>query len=127
MRRNLARNPIRLWNIFLTIVAFGLTMPASWARAQSAHGDEPMKNLALEGINQMMNGHLESAIATFQRVQKEDPASPLGYLLEADASWLKNFFTEGNFNGPDFFGGVYAGPPPGCSHFVNNLKTTTEK
>jgi tetratricopeptide (TPR) repeat protein len=127
MQRNLARNPICLWNIFLTIVAFGLTTPALWARAQSAHGDEPMKNLALEGINQMMNGDLESAIATFQRVQKEDPDSPLGYLLEADATWWKIYYTTANLIDPDVFDVVYADTTPDDSHFENLLRTTIEK
>src|SRR5579875_3237161 len=108
MRRNLARNPICLGNIFLIIVAFGLTMPASWARAQSAHGDEPMKNLALEGINQMMNGHLESAIATFHTGQKEYPAWSLGYLLEVDATWLEIYYTTAKLIDPDVFDVVYA-------------------
>jgi hypothetical protein len=39
----------------------------------------------------------------FRQIQKSDPESPLGYLLEADAIWWKIYLTEGNLIDPDVF------------------------
>jgi len=126
-RRNLARKPTCLLTILLALVAVALVAPTLWATAQSASADEPMKSLAMEGINQMMNGDLESAIATFQRVQKEDPSSPLGYLLEADATWWKIYYTTANLIDPDVFDVVYSDSTPEDSQFENLISTTIEK
>lgn len=51
----------------------------------------------------MMNGDLDRAVARSREIQKDDPESPLGFLLEADATWWRIYLTTGNLIDPDVF------------------------
>jgi tetratricopeptide (TPR) repeat protein len=54
-------------------------------------------------MNELMDGDFGAATEIFRQIQKSDPESPLGYLLEADANWWKIYLTEANLIDPDVF------------------------
>jgi len=61
------------------------------------------QEIAVRGMNKLMDGDFDHAMEIFRRIQKSDPESPLGYLLEADANWWKIYLTEANLIDPDVF------------------------
>lgn len=83
--------------------------------------------LAKNGVQQMMNGRLEDAISTFQQIQKRAPASALGYVLEADATWWKIYYTTANLVDPDVFDVVSSDTTPYDSTFEDLIHTSIDK
>jgi len=61
------------------------------------------RDVAVRGMNKLMDGDFGAATGAFRQIQKSDPDSPLGYLLEADESWWKIYLTEGDLVDPDVF------------------------
>ena len=61
------------------------------------------QEIALRGMNKLMDGDFDAATEISRQIQKSDPESPLGYLLEADVNWWKIYLTEGNLIDPDVF------------------------
>jgi tetratricopeptide (TPR) repeat protein len=61
------------------------------------------QEIAVRGMNKLMDGDFDHAVEIFRQIQKSDPESPLGYLLEADANWWKIYLTEANLIDPDVF------------------------
>ena len=66
-------------------------------------GEVGNQAIALRGMNKLMDGDFDAATEAFSQIQNSDPESPLGYLLEADASWWKIYLTEANLIDPDVF------------------------
>jgi len=61
------------------------------------------QEIAVRGMNDLMDGNFDAASQAFQQIQKTDPESPLGYLLAADLAWWKIYLTEANLIDPDVF------------------------
>jgi tetratricopeptide (TPR) repeat protein len=61
------------------------------------------QEIAVCGMNELMDGDFDPAMEIFRQIQKSDPESPLGYLLEADANWWKIHLTEANLIDPEGF------------------------
>jgi tetratricopeptide (TPR) repeat protein len=61
------------------------------------------QEIAVRGMNKLMDGDFDAATEISRQIQKSDPESPLGYLLEADANWWKIYLTEANLIDPDVF------------------------
>ena len=85
-----------------------LCVAVGCATAMPAHGaarPERMENqqLAVQGMNKLMDGNFDAAAEAFRQIQKSDPDSPLGYLFEADENWWKIYLTEGDLVDPDVF------------------------
>jgi hypothetical protein len=80
---------------------FGRVWPKA-RQAAASSGDRTI-NSARDGMRVLMNGDPDQAIKLFQQIQREDPESPVGYLLEADATWWKIYLTIGNLIDPDVF------------------------
>jgi tetratricopeptide (TPR) repeat protein len=70
---------------------------------QAAPSDSELRDIAHGGVSALMDGDPGGAIEIFRRIQKADPESPLGYVLEADAVWWKIYLTTGNLIDPDVF------------------------
>jgi len=71
--------------------------------AHEAPSDEELRVQARIGLRQMMDGELGGAIRVFQDIQKVDPSSPLGYMLEADTLWWRIYYSTANLIDPDVF------------------------
>jgi tetratricopeptide (TPR) repeat protein len=67
--------------------------PDSSALAQLTH----------RGVREMMDGQLDEAIQTLRQVEKDNPESPVGYLLEADATWWQIYYSTADLVDPDVF------------------------
>jgi tetratricopeptide (TPR) repeat protein len=67
--------------------AFALAAAAQPAPAQAQKLSVPAA--AKKGLEALYAGNPDAAIANFRKVEKSDPSSPLGYLLEANADWWK--------------------------------------
>jgi tetratricopeptide (TPR) repeat protein len=90
----------------LIAVSAAVMPAASPPRSNSTPNQAHDPEIAKRGLDLMMNGELDASIEVFRKIQKDDPDSPLGYLLEADADWWKIYLTEGNLVDPDVFESV---------------------
>jgi tetratricopeptide (TPR) repeat protein len=79
------------------------------------------------GLDLMMDGDLEGAIAVFKEIQKNDPDSPLGYLLEADATWWRIYYATANLIDPDVFAATDLPSTPFDAHFEDLINISIAK
>ena len=100
-----------------------LLMAPGLAAARSAPGgphgpsDEEDRQYAARGVNMMMDGDLDGAIEVFQQIEQKDPDSPLGFVLEANATWWKIYYYSANLIDPDVFDVANMEATPYDSHF----------
>lgn len=97
------------------------------ATVQAASLRESDQALADEGMSCLMNGEADAAISLFREISKQDPASPLGDLLQADATWWKIYYTTANLVDPDVFDVVYSDTTPYDSQFDSLIQTAISK
>jgi len=116
----LRRNTLR----FLAAAMLG-TVLAAPAQPQNAESEE--LQTARQGLNLLMNGNPDAATRVFQKIQTEDSNSPLGYLLDADATWWKIYLTTGNLIDPDVFDVGSSTTSPNDSHFEDLVNVAISK
>ena len=102
----------------------GTTMPA-----HGAAKPERMENqqMAVRGMNKLMDGDFDAAAEAFRQIQKSDPDSPLGYLFEADENWWKIYLTEGDLVDPDVFEARTEAVTPYDSDFARSIDLAITK
>jgi tetratricopeptide (TPR) repeat protein len=98
---------------------------ASPAQPQDAEIEEI--KTAQHGLDLLMNGDPDAAIKVFRKIQADDNNSPLGYLLEADATWWKIYVTTGNLIDPDVFEVGSSSTSPYDTHFASLVKLAISK
>lgn len=102
----------------LSSVLSASVMAAALCRAApSSPSDEEERHYAERGVDMMMDGDLNGAIALFQQIEQKDPASPLGFVLEADAVWWKIYLASANLVDPDVFDVANTEATPYDAHF----------
>jgi tetratricopeptide (TPR) repeat protein len=79
--------------------------------------EEDDRHYAGRGVSMMMDGDLDGSIEVFQQIQQKDPDSPLGYVLEANATWWKIYYSSANLIDPDVFDVANMEATPYDSHF----------
>jgi tetratricopeptide (TPR) repeat protein len=89
--------------------------------------DDEARAYGRRGLDLMMDGDLNAAIEIFHDIQKKDPQSPLGYLLEADAVWWRIYYATANLVDPDVFAATDLPTTPHDCHFGDLLTITIEK
>ncbi len=101
----------------------------AWAQevAAQALGDAEARALGRHGLDLMMDGNLDRAIEIFRDIQKKDPQSPLGYLLEADAVWWRIYYATANLTDPDVFAATDLPSTPYDAHFKDLVNATISK
>jgi tetratricopeptide (TPR) repeat protein len=101
----------------------------AWAQevAAQALGDAEARALGRRGLDLMMDGNLARAIEIFRDIQKKDPQSPLGYLLEADAVWWRIYYATANLTDPDVFAATDLPSTPYDAHFKDLVNATISK
>jgi tetratricopeptide (TPR) repeat protein len=94
-----------LWKAAALVWLAGITATAQAAGQAASAGARQAQEfqIARRGLDRLMNGDPDAAIEVFQSVQENDPESPLGDLLVADALWWKIYFASGNLIDPDVF------------------------
>jgi tetratricopeptide (TPR) repeat protein len=115
-----------------TLVLAGFILASSGAArpalAASNHPSEvDDRHYAGRGVHMMMDGDLDGAIAVFQQIEQKDPASPLGYVLEANATWWKIYYASANLIDPDVFDVANMEVTPYDSHFEDVDKVAIHK
>jgi tetratricopeptide (TPR) repeat protein len=113
--------------VALIWVAGQLCVPAVFASPPAQSSDRRHLEIAQKGLNLLMNGEPDGAIEVFYEIRRDDPQSPLGYLLEADATWWKIYFATANLIDPDVFDFVSAPTTPYDSHFESLIGATIAK
>jgi tetratricopeptide (TPR) repeat protein len=99
----------------MVVVVFWLALvavPVKSLRAVGRPDEAADRQSAVRGMNKLMDGDFDGALEIFRQIQKSDPESPLGYLLEADANWWKIYLTEGDLVDPDVFAAISEATTP---------------
>jgi tetratricopeptide (TPR) repeat protein len=113
---------------FLVLLWLGVaaTQVSAVQEVQSSE-DEATRAAGRRGIDLVMDGDLDGAIEAFRDIQKKDPQSPVGYLLEADAVWWKIYYATANLVDPDVFAATDLPSTPHDAHFGDLLGITNAK
>jgi tetratricopeptide (TPR) repeat protein len=85
--------------------------------------DSEFRTQGRRGLDLMMDGDLDGAIRVFRDIQARDPQSPLGYLLEADATWWRIYYATANLVDPDVFAATNLPTTPHDPHFKDLINT----
>jgi len=94
------------------------------AARQAAIPQSEDRAYARRGIDLMMDGDLDAAIQIFREVQLTDTKSPLGYVLEAQATWWKIYFATADLLDPDVFDVARQDVSPLDYHFSDLTNAT---
>jgi tetratricopeptide (TPR) repeat protein len=87
-------------------------------RAAPNHSsDEDDRHAAVPGVTMMMDGDLDGAVKVFQQIEQKDPDSPVGFVLEADATWWRIYYFSADLIDPDVFDVAHMEATPYDSHF----------
>jgi tetratricopeptide (TPR) repeat protein len=112
---------LRVMKRMVPLAASILAASLAAARPAPARSDRPNdeddRHYAVRGIVLMMDGDLDGAAEVFQQIEQKDPDSPLGYVLEADATWWKIYYVSANLIDPDVFDVANMEETPYDSHF----------
>jgi tetratricopeptide (TPR) repeat protein len=74
-----------------------MALAASFFAAETQAQELKLPRGAFEAIDHIYSFDTDAAIADAQRLQREEPEHPLGYLLEAEALWWKIWCTSAEF------------------------------
>jgi tetratricopeptide (TPR) repeat protein len=89
--------------------------------------DADDRQYAARGLSLMMDGDLDGATQVFQQLQQKDPQSPLGFVLEANATWWKIYYRSANLIEPDVFDVANMEATPFDSHFNDLVAVAIHK
>ena len=89
--------------------------------------DEEDRNYAVRGVDMMMDGDLDGAVEVFEQIEQKNPDSPVGYVLEADATWWKIYYFTADLIDPDVFDVANMEATPYDSHFEDIDKVAIHK
>ncbi len=89
--------------------------------------DQELRDYARRGLHLLMDADLDAASEVFRQIENRDPQSPLGYLLEADATWWKIYYTTSDLVDPDVFDVVSTEATPYDSHFEDLVNAAVSK
>lgn len=113
---------------FAACVLFASLTLVRPAQAGPNHpNDEDDRHYAGRGVSMMMDGDLDGAIAVAQQIEQRDPDSPLGYILEANATWWRIYYASANLIDPDVFDVANMDATPYDSHFEDLDRIAIQK
>jgi tetratricopeptide (TPR) repeat protein len=95
--------------------------------APQIQNDSELRALGRQGLDLVMDGDLDGAIRISRDIQARDSQSPLGYLLEADATWWRIYYSTANLVDPDVFVAPDLPTTPYDSHFKDLINATISK
>jgi len=100
-----------------SILAASLAAARPAPAGSNLPNDEEDRHYAARGVELMMDGDLDGAAEVFKQVEQKDPDSPVGFVLEADATWWKIYYVSANLTDPDVFDVANVEATPYDSHF----------
>jgi len=125
MRKSSLMRKILLLAASILAASFAAARPA--LAGPTSPTDEEDRHYAVRGVDMMMDGDLDGAVNVFQQIEQKDPDSPVGYVLEADATWWKIYYVSANLIDPDVFDVANVGATPYDSHFEDLDKVAIHK
>lgn len=112
----------------LALLCLGVAVAQGFpVEAAQPSEDEEARAAGRRGLDLMMDGDLNGAIEIFRDIQKQDPQSPVGYLLESDAVWWRIYYSTANLVDPDVFAATDLPSTPHDAHFGDLLGITILK
>jgi tetratricopeptide (TPR) repeat protein len=123
---------IYLWQRKTAVAFFALAVSAAEparlsARSPAESADAEERRLARRGVDLMMDSDLDGATAVFREIQGQDPHSPIGYLLEAEALWWKIYYSTANLLDADVFDVASLSISPHDAHFNDLIAVTIKR
>ncbi len=111
------------------ILLWGAAIPAAAQNNATSPllDDREARRIGLDGIRLLMDGDPDGSIAIFRRIQSKYPQSPLGYLLEGDATWWKIYYSTADLVEADVFDIVSTDSSPYDSHFEDLVSVAIRK
>jgi hypothetical protein len=109
------------------ILAGNLAAISPAVAASNHPNDEEDRHEAARAVSMMMDGDLDGAIAVGEQIQRQDPDSPLGYLVEANATWWRIYYGSANLIDPDVFDVANMEATPYDSHFEDLDRVAIQK
>ena len=109
------------------ILAGNLAAISPAVAASNHPNDEEDRQQAVRAVSMMMDGDLDGAIAVGQQIQRQDPDSPIGYLVEANATWWRIYYGSANLIDPDVFDVANMEATPYDSHFEDLDRVAIQK
>src|SRR5689334_1127064 len=103
--------------LITALLALNITAGHSAFAGTNRPSEEEDRKYASRGVSMMMDGDLNGAIAVAQQIQQKDPGSPLGFILEANATWWRIYYASANLIDPDVFDVANMEATPYDSHF----------
>ncbi len=103
--------------LLATLLVLGLVATRPCRAASIEQDDADARHYAARGVHMMMDGDLDGAAQVFQQIEQKYPDSPVGFVLEADATWWKIYFVSANLIDPDVFDVANTESTPYDSHF----------
>jgi hypothetical protein len=103
----------------------GSQAPAPVLPVEKSDAEERQEGV--RGLDLMMDGDLDGATEVFRHIQRVDSQSPLGYLLEADVTWWRIYYSTANLIDPDVFAATDLETTPFDAHFEDLLNLTIHK
>lgn len=100
-----------------SLVAANLVAVRAANAGSGSPSDEEDRHDAVRGVTLMMDGDLDGAAEVFKQIEKKDPDSPIGFVLEADATWWKIYYVSADLVDPDVFDVAHMEATPYDSHF----------
>lgn len=124
------RKPGRLSRLLVLLPLW--TSASLWVVARAAAtpaqtSDDENRQYAARGLDLMMDGDLDGAVEVFRQIEQKDPQSPLGYVLEADATWWKIYYSTANLIDPNVFAATDLPTTPYDAHFEDLINVTIGK
>jgi hypothetical protein len=123
-RELLLRNTLAL---LVIAAAFETGCQSLAASQQAAPTEENQRATARHGMQLLMDGDTDGAAQVFRPIERADPESALGYVLEADAYWWKIYLTEANLVDPDVFEALSEAVTPYDAEFRRLDRLAIEK
>lgn len=112
---------------FAAGLTFALALTFSPAVFSATPAETQAHAAAEQGMTLLMNGKPDAAIERFQAAVKDDPSSPLGDVLRADALWWKIYYSTANLIDPDVFDVVTAYHTPWDAAFEREVDIAIRK
>ena len=114
-----ARTSLVAGSLLWAGISIGISATFLAVETQSSDKKSDNWNYSRRGIDLMMDGDTAAAIGVFHQVQQNDPQSPLGYLLEAQAVWWRIYYSTADLRDPDVFDVARQDVSPDDSHFFD--------
>ena len=120
-------NAVKLYGLLLVMMVGGCLVLAAPAPMVAAPTAQEERQLGRHGIDLTLDGDLRGATEIFRQIQRQNPDSPIGYVLEADVTWWQIYYDSANLIDPDVFDVTNKEATPYDAHFNDLVNVAIQK